>query len=398
MVALYTGGVIYYGFTAIFDPIVEEFGWSYTQVSLATALRGMEVGLGAPIVGWFVDRYGARPVLLTGAIIIGLGLILLSRMNSLLMFYLIYALVSLGTTTCGNTAIMAAVAKWFQRKVSIAIGITICGFGSSGLMVPIVVRLVDTYGWRTGITVLGIGVFVITIPLTLLIRSHPEQHGLLPDGAVNNVISERENTTPMDMTTSGMTARKALKTRTFWHIALVFSVQWMVASAIITHIMPYLNSLDISRATAGFAASAVPITSIFGRLGFGWLGDKLNKKHLTAIGFTLMSLGILAFGFVSGEEKWLLLLFLIPFGIGFGGLNTMRGVLLTEYYGRKSFATILGFVTEVGVIGSITGAPIAGLVFDNWGSYQPIWFVYSALAMLSLILILTMPVLRKQAA
>ena len=148
MVALYSAGVISYGFTAIIEPLVTEFGWSYAQISLATALRGVEVGLGAPLVGWLVDRFGARPVMIIGASIMGVGLVLLSHINSLLTFYAVYGLVSVGTTICGTTAIMAVVAKWFHRRVSTAIGITICGFGSSGLMVQLVVRLVDSYGWR----------------------------------------------------------------------------------------------------------------------------------------------------------------------------------------------------------------------------------------------------------
>ncbi len=393
--ALYNAGVVSYGFTAIVEPLVTEFGWSYAQISLATSLRGVEVGLGAPLVGWSVDRFGARLVLAIGAAIIGLGLIILGRVNSLLMFYAAYALVSFGTTICGTTAIMAVVAKWFQRKVSTAIGITICGFGSSGLMVQLVVRLVDTYGWRSAITVLGVGMFVITVPLILLVvRNRPEQYGLLPDGATssNNLKSEDETATETD--TSGITARQALKSRTFWHIALIFTFNWMIASAVITHNMPYLNSLRISRGTAGWIASFIPITSIFGRFGFGWLGDRMNRKYLTVTGFTLMSLGMLSFASVTGDNKWLLVLFLLPFGIGFGGLNTMRGVLPRHYFGARSFGTILGFVMEVGIVGSLTGAPLAGLVFDNLGKYQPIWFAFSALAVLAMIVVATIPPVR----
>ncbi len=390
LIALYTGGVLGYGFTAIIDPLIREFGWSYAQVSLAVALRGMEVGFFAPAVGWFVDRYGARWVMFTGAIIVGLGLLLVSRVNSLVMFYGVWALVSLGSSTCGTTAIISVVSQWFHQKVSIATGITICGFGASGLMVLLVTRLIDTLGWRTAILTFGVGVFVITVPLTLVVRRRPEDYGYLPDGAVSSVTSEKKNTAPIKTDTSGITARQALKSRAFWHIAAVFTAQWMMASAVITHIMPYLSSLGIARAISSLLASAVPITSIFGRLGFGWLGDRMNKKLLTAIGFILMSLGLLFFGFAA-DEKWLLVLFLIPFSIGFGGINTMRGVLPREYFGRRSFATILGFIMEVGIVGSLTGAPLAGLVFDNWGSYQPIWFAYSGLAIIVLIVIATMP-------
>lgn len=392
VVALYNAGVVSYGFTAIIEPLVTEFGWSYAQISLATALRGVEVGLGAPLVGWSVDRYGARPVMVIGAAIIGIGLVLLGRVNSLLMFYIVYGLISLGTTICGNTAIMAVVAKWFHRKVGIAIGITICGFGSSGFMVQLLVRLVDTYGWRTAITILGLGALAITIPLiALVVRNQPEQYGYLPDGDVISTNLDTKNTTPVNTTTSGITAREALKSRTFWHIAFVFTLQWMIASAVITHNMPYLSSLGIARGTAAWVASFIPITSIFGRFGFGWLGDRMNRKQLTAIGFALMSLGMLVFAVVTSENIWLLALFLVPFGIGFGGLNTMRGVLPRHYFGAKNFGTILGFVMEVGIVGSIAGAPLAGYIFDTSGNYQLIWFAFSGLAIIALMVVATTP-------
>ncbi len=396
LIALYTGGVLGYGFTAIIDPLVEEFGWSYALVSLAPALRGMEVGFFAPVVGWLVDRYGARWVMFAGAIIIGLGLLLISHVNSLAMFYGVWALVSLGSSTCGSIAMVGAVSQWFHRRVATATGITICGFGASGLMVLVVTRLVDTLGWRTAITILGIGVFVITLPLTLLVRSRPEDYGYLPDGDVRSVTPERENKIPAETATAGITARQALKNRTFWHMAIAYMIQWMVAGAVITHIMPYLSSLGITRAASSLLASAVPITSIFGRFGFGWLGDRMNRKLLTIIGFALIGVGILFLGFAA-DEKWLLVLFLIPFSIGFGGTNTMRAVLPREYFGRRSFATILGFITEVGIIGSLTGAPLAGFVFDKWGSYQPIWFAFSGWAIIALIVVVTMPPFRQKA-
>ena len=125
-----------------FEPIASEFGWSYAQISLASSLRGLEMGLFAPIIGALVDRLGSRRIMFLGAILIGLGLLALSRVNSLGMFYAAFVLVASGLSTCSNTAMVAAVAKWFRRKVGLAIGMMICGYGFSGFMVPVVVRLI----------------------------------------------------------------------------------------------------------------------------------------------------------------------------------------------------------------------------------------------------------------
>ena len=155
LIALYTAGVIGYSFTAFFEPLVDEFGWSYTQVSLASSVRGVEMGLFAPLIGVLVDRFGSRRIMFLGVILIGLGLLWLSRVQSLGAFYASFILTASGLSTCSHTAMIAAVAKWFRRKIGIAIGAMICGYGFSGFMVPVVVRLIDVYGWRLALAFSG---------------------------------------------------------------------------------------------------------------------------------------------------------------------------------------------------------------------------------------------------
>ncbi len=394
LIALYTAGVIGYSFTAFFEPIADEFGWSYTQVSLASSVRGLEMGLFAPLIGALVDRFGSRQILFLGAILLGLGLLWLSRVQSLGAFYASFILIASGLSTCSNTAMIAAVAKWFRRKIGIAIGAMICGYGFSGFMVPVVVRLIDVYGWRLALVILGFGMFVLVLPLTLLVKREPEMYGQLPDGDSDSITEEKKNSSHVNVIDRSISSREVLASHTFWYIAISLSLQHMVASSVITHVMPYLSSIDISRAVSGLIATGIPLMSIFGRLGFGWLGDKMSKKRLTAFGFGMLSTGLLLFGILAWGQFWLLIPFLILFGIGFGGTNTMRAILPREYFGAKNFGTILGFLMGVGTLGSIIGAPLAGFVFDRLGSYQSIWFAYAILAIVSLIIIATTPSLK----
>ncbi|MBW1613931.1 MAG: MFS transporter [Deltaproteobacteria bacterium] len=123
----YGGGVVFYGFTAFIEPIREEFGWSYTQISFAASLRGLEMGLFATVVGFLADRLGSRTLIFWGTIIIDLGLFLLSRTQSLAIFYSSFLLVSFGAGGCTIVATMSVVANWFKRKVGIALGVMMCG-------------------------------------------------------------------------------------------------------------------------------------------------------------------------------------------------------------------------------------------------------------------------------
>ena len=103
LITLYTHGTIQFGFTAIIEPIAEEFGWSYASISLASSLRGLEMGLLAPVVGFLVDRWGSRKLLFGGSILICLGFWLLSRVSSLAMFYGAFAVIAIGMSTCSGT-------------------------------------------------------------------------------------------------------------------------------------------------------------------------------------------------------------------------------------------------------------------------------------------------------
>ncbi len=394
LMAVYTSGVIGYSFTAFFEPLAGEFGWSYTSISLAASLRGVEVGLLSAVIGILVDRFNARPVLLGGGIIMGLGLLIFSRVNSLGMFYYALALIAVGLSGCGATPMVATVAQWFQRKSGLTMGIMICGFGFSGFLVPVVVSLVDGMGWRKALVILGIGTFAVVIPLSLLVRRRPEDYGLLPDGEVTGSlgVAVKERTSSSGAV-ANIAAKEAVKSRTFWHIAIALALQTMLAGAIITHVMPYLSSIGITRAVASMAATGIPLTSILGRFGFGYLADRIKQRELTASGLGLMGLGILLFIY-GAQVFWLLVPSVALFGIGFGGSNTMRAVVLREYFGLKNFATVFGFVNGIGAVGSMLGAPLAGLVYDKWHTYLPIWYIYAAMALVSLVIMETTPSVR----
>jgi len=324
-------------------------------------------------------------------VITSLGLILLGRSTSLGMFYGAFCLLAIGTSTCSSTVLMTAVAQWFRRKISLATGIMVCGYGCSGLLVPIVVDLIDVYEWRAAMVILAIGMLATCLPLSLLVRHKPEQYGYLPDGQVNEAVIQDESLVSDEAAEVSVTARQALKSSTFWHIALALLCQILILSAVITHVMPYLSSIGITRAQSSLITSAIPLVSIGGRLGLGWLGDKVDKRRVMAAAFAMIAVGLLCFAFASFEAIWLFVPFLILFSIGYGGNNTLRASVIREFFGRSNFGTIHGLVIGIMMVGSIAGPPLAGYVFDNWGSYQPIWFVFVGLAIAALFSVATTP-------
>ena len=387
LVALYVGGVVFYGFTAIFEPIANDMGWSYAQISLAASLRGLELGILAPVTGILTDRLGPRRLIFGGATITALGLFMLSRTTSLATFYGAFALIAIGMSATTLTVLMTAIANWFRLKVGIASGIAMSGFGFSGLMVPLIVRLIEVYDWRTTMIVLATGMLIIVLPLSFVFRHRPEHYGYSPDGRKEVPLTPGINATQPQAQEFNIQASQALKTATFWRMAITFMIHALLVSTVITHVMPYLSSIGISRSRASFVAMILPIMSVGGRLSFGWLGDKYGRRRTVAAAFAMMTAGMLLFSYASTVGIWLLVPFILLFGIGYGGSTATRPSMVAEYFGRAKYGTILGLIVGINAVGAFVGPPLAGWVFDTWDSYHGIWLTYSGLAIVGSLLI-----------
>ncbi len=390
-IILYTGGVVSFGFTAVFEPIADEFGWSYAQISLASSLRGLEMGLLAPLMGLLVDRLGPRRLIFSGGILMSLGFLLLSRVSSIATFYGAFALLSIGMSTCTGTVLMTAVNNWFRRKAGVATGIVASGFGLGGLLIPAVTSLADAFQWRAAMLIIGLGILAIVLPLSLVVRHKPEHYGYQLDGeAISPMESGETHVTPA-IAEINVSARQALIGRAFWHVAIASMCHSFVIGSVVTHMMPYLSSLGITRSTSSMVALVLPVASIGGRLGSGWLSDRLGRRYIFAASFALMTAGLLFFSQVTAGMMWLVVPFVITFSLGWGCSVTSRIAVLREYFGRGSFGAILGFTSGIMMLGNIAGAPLAGWIYDTWGSYQGAWLSFGALTLMGMVLILTTP-------
>jgi len=396
-IALYVAGSIFYGFTAVFEPIADEMGWSYAQISFASSLRGLESGLLAPLIGILVDRWGPRRLIAMGAVALFLGLSLLSRVNSLAMFYGAFVLIAIGLSSCTMTVLMTAVANWFRKKIGIASGIAICGFGFGGLLIPVIVWLVESWGWRMAVNVLAVGALIIVLPLSLLFRHKPEQYGYLPDGEKLKEEDEQANQTLPSSYVSerSISIRQVLKTRSFWQLSLAFMCLTIMLSAVVTHVMPYLSSIGISRAQAGLVATGVPVISAGGRFIFGWLGDKADRRKLLAVVLVMMLLGLSCFELADTQGSWLLVPYMALFGLGYGGGIGLRPAMVRNLFGREKFGTVFGMIMGTGALGTVAGPLLAGWAFDSWGSYQHVWFMFTAFAVIAVVSALILPSARE---
>lgn len=392
MISAYGSGVISFSFTAFFEPIINEFGWSYARVSIAASIRGMEFALLAPLVGIIFDLLGPRKLIFTGTMITGLGLFILSRINSLAAFYGAFIVIASGSSTFMGVVPMTIANRWFDRNASIATGIIICGIAAGGLLVPPVTMIIDNFHWRTALVILGLATWICVAPLSLMVRDSPERYGGLPEKEKKEKRLQSGQSQVKYLETEETGVFHILRTRFFWHLAVGLLCHVMSLHSVVTHVMPYLSSIGIRRTMSSFVTSAIPILSIPGRIGFGWLGDRFNKKRVMASGIALTGISMIMFAGIDILGAWILVPFLILFGIGYGGPIPIIASLIRENFGIAGLGANIGFNQGFAMIGSVTGQILAGWIFDTYGTYKWTWLAYGVIAILGSISVLTVPV------
>ncbi len=371
-VVLVANGTLWYGFSVLFDPIIHEFGWSTVATAAAFSLRSEVAAFGAPLTGWLADRFGSRRVMVGGVLVTAVGFIMFSQVDSLLTFYLAFSIIAIAATATGNQVGMVAVSWWFVRKRSRALAGLTVGAGLSGLTVPLFAHLVTTQGWRVALLEWSMVIVLVCVPLCLVVRDKPELYGQLPDGdrapaATLRPAAGAARPAVTVQREASITARQALKNRTFWFLALGMLMHALGSNPAVALLVPALSLAGVNPAVAALALAAVPIASLPGRVAAGWLGDVHDKRLLLCGCLVLEGLGILLLAFTN--DPVMLAPFLILFAPAFGGVIPLRPALQVQYFGLHSMGAIQGLMNTIVTIGGFIGPLLVGVLVDITGSY-----------------------------
>ncbi len=385
-----TGGTFFYGFSALFNPIVREFGWSRAAVSFAFSLRTEVGGIAAPVVGFLVDRVGPRRLMVIGVAIVALGFFLLSRTQSLWTFYGSVVVIAIGMSAAAGPVGMVAVAYWFRRLRGRALAFLAMGTGASGVMVVVLAWLISAFEWRNALLIMAVVQLAVCLPLALSIRDRPEDIGLYPDGEPPDVSGEEERVVAPGLAEpEGLTVREALRASAFWRLALAVSVGNLGAMAIIVHQIPFLTgSVGLSEGTAAALVTGMTLVSVGGRFGFGFMADFVDKRFVIAGAYAMLALAVLLFAAVY--EPWQVFPALILFGLGWGGIIPVRPALQAEVFGLQAFGAIQGLVFTIATVGGLVGPVFAGWMYDETESYRLAFIILAAMAFLAAPLLATL--------
>ena len=370
----YTSLVFWRGFTAFFDPIVETFGWSRAATAGALSLQRTEGGMISPFVGILLEKFGPRKVMFFGVFVTGLSFILMSKMTTLWHFYAIISLLSIGMSFGTFIVLVATVGDWFNRKRKLALSILMSASGAGGFAVPILVTSIENFGWRDVIFGVGIGFWLIGFISASFMRHHPEQYGLSPDG--DKLVEDKEEKAKSLKNKNEFSLKQILKTRFFWQFSIILAFAQIVSSTNLLH-MPALTNFGVPIYIAGLSIAGLALGDLIGRLSIGVIGEKISSKTMLILSFSLLTIGAFSLAFVNLkignfvlESKYLVPVFAICWGLGFGSSIPLRLSMLGDYFGRKNYGTIVGLTSTISAISAAIGPIFVGLSFDITGSYR----------------------------
>lgn len=325
-------GVLSYAFPVFLAPMEAELGWSRTALTGAFSVAALVAGVGAIPVGRWVDRRGARGLMTAGSVLAALLLIAWAYVDRLATFYLLWVGLGLASAAVLYEPAFAVLANWFDRHRGRALTVlTFMGGFASVIFVPLATWLVGAHGWRTALLWLA-GIVVLTaLPHALLLRRHPRDHGLAPDGAEPTAARE---------TRSGVSLRDALGSRSFRLLALSFSLATLAGTGLAVHLIPLLLERGFDATFAGAAMGAVGLMALPGRLLFTPLGGRWPRPLVTASIFVLQGLGVCVL--LAADSVWSVWVFVALFGAGFGAITPARAALVAEFYGTASYGRISG--------------------------------------------------------
>ena len=382
-----TGGTFFYGFSAFFNPVIDEFGWSRASLSFAFSLRSEVGGLAAPAVGFLVDRTGPRRLMMGGVLIVVIGFVFLSRAESLLMFYAAVVVIAIGMSAAAGPIGMVAVTRWFHKKRGQALALLATAVGTSGVMVLILTGLISAFGWRDTLVIMAGVQLVICFPLAMSIRDNPEDLGLLPDGEIIETIPG-DIRDPVRPPSEGLTVREAIHNSDFWKLSIAVTLTNVGMIAIIVHQIPFFTSqAGLSDGLAGLSVSAMLVLSLIGRFGLGSLSDRIDPRYVMAFASGLCGVSLLLFA--SIYEGWQIVYALPVFAVGWGGVIPTRPALQARYFGLRAFGAIQGVIFTIAMLGALVGPVFAGWMYDETESYRLAFVIMSAGALLAVPLVLS---------
>ena len=379
--------------TIFIYPMSQELGWSRTLIAGAVSAGALASIVLSPVIGWAIDRFGSRPVLVSGVLTVGVSMISLAWATIPATFYLAYAAARVVFHTAAPIGASTVVSRWFVRMRGRAIGATFfCGAVGGMVFTMSAAVIIDKYG--VGAAWISLGVICLTVsllPNLLLVVERPEELGLRPDGdpdrSVGNEDARQQSPAArLAPDPESLSLRQATRSAAFWILLLTGFATFFVHAGVNVHVAAYLRDKGLSLTNAASVVTASWVVSAMGSVGWGWLMERASARVLYSVLLALLAVSILIL--LAANGIGLAMVAAAVNGLVSAGGNIVPSVMYADYFGRASLGKIRG-MGEIGVlIGQSTGPLLAGIVFDLRGSYTSVFLVFTVIVAASSLLVL----------
>jgi len=396
------GGLHQYGFTVFFLPISQDLGLSRAATSLAFSLSRAQGAIEAPLVGYLIDRFGPRPIIVIAAFLAGVGYMLLSWVENYASFLIVYlAVISLAFIAGFVHSPMVIANSWFIRHRARAMTVVSAAVPVGGALIsPLLAVGVQAFGWRWAAFVAGCMFLAVCLPLSFQVRRSPESMGLLPDGdqPSENAAGEASpdqhaGETPRE---ENLTAAQAMKTVVFWLLVISMTARVAAYSTVSVHFVPLMVWQGLNENEAAFFLGAFAFINLGAHFLLGWIADRVNKPALMALCHIAPALTI--FPLLGAATRWQLWLFTACYTFLDASFPIVWATV-GDFYGRKYFATIRGMLSFFYMWGSFAGPVLAGAIYDRSQTYASVlWGLFMILLLATLLNSLLIAPWRKRMA
>ena len=357
----------------LLNGMAEETGWSRTGISAAMTVAFLAMAFSSMIWGALSDRFGARPVVMAGAALYAASLWLAAHASSLLMFQLTFGVMLGATVSAYFAPMMATVTGWFTTQRGLAVSLVSAGMGLAPVtMSPLAARLAETHDWRGVLTILSAIVAVLTVPAALLLRRPPAQPAPAPGS---------------DAPQDSMSVREAVMSAPFLILVATNFFCCATHSGPIFHTVSYAELCGLSAMAAVSIYSVEGIAGMFGRIGFGVLGDRLGAKRVLVAGLLAQAFGALGYFFAPDLGQFYPVAFIC--GFSYAGIMPLYAVLLRENFPMRIMGTLMGGAGMAGALGMALGPTLGGWIFDTTGGYGALYLTSFGLGLGAFLIAMT---------
>ncbi len=370
-----------FSFGLFLKPLAEEFNTGRGVISGARSLGGLLSGVLGIAIGSLTDKHGPRILLIANGLLAGIGLLLMSRVNSVWQIYLLYGVIISIGMSCYHIPTQSTIPRWFTRRRETALGIIQASLGLGGMILtPSVQWLIVRYGWRPSYLAIGLLTLAVVIPLAQFVTHSPQRIGLRPYG--ENGTLEGKQLSASDV--SGIPFMQAIRTGRFWLFGAVLFCFTFSLGVVETHIVPYATDIGITATTAANMLALIAGFGIIGKLSVGIVSDRMGTRFTLNLYLTVVTLALLELLFA--REVSLLYMFAIIFGIGYGGVITLAPGVTAELFGLKYLSVIFASLSLLSTVGRAIGPTLVGSLFDITGNYFLAFLILVVLSVLSVML------------